>query len=426
MLRPNSSVKFLNVAIWFSDELERVGKTREAYKVLCDAIHIYRSRYQRHSDNKSTAALDSDELVERRFLISVFSKLASLSENCEPTAEGKWLSSAVCEMIPLLPVRQGPWEEVYGIIEQFATVDPSFFGVSSCLQSHSNLPTGPTNSQQTEEDSTANLEVSEREHSGQNSFRIKFLRLGKRVLPQVEVTPEDDYLSLPFWCASDVPSAIAIPLKHIGIFAEKHRHFGLAYNAYKFAILISSLRGTEKSDSRLQGWEYGFRALEYRNYRTDFLFRHLDIASNPDDWRYLEHYSVPPVILQSLKRVYEIEKKIAWMARVASVEKLLRTYGETLALAAKHKAIFLEKVGSLDEALKEFQSSIELWGLSKRPTSNQEIRDIQGRIERVKRRIAEGDTSVDDQLHPDILMSWKRVKKRALEAKRSKDGGAAT
>ncbi|KAL5528673.1 hypothetical protein ACEPAF_7809 [Sanghuangporus sanghuang] len=402
MLRPNSSVKFLNVAIWFSDELERVGKTREAYKVLCDAIHIYRFRYQRHSDNKSTAALDSDELVERRFLISVFSKLASLSENCEPTAEGKWLSSAVCEMIPLLPVRQGPWEEVYGIIEQFATVDPSFFGVSSCLQSHSNLPTGPTNSQQTEEDSTANLEVSER-----------------------EVTPEDEYLSLPFWCALDVPSAIAIPLKHIGIFAEKHGHFGLAYNAYKFAILISSLRGTEKSDSRLQGWEYGFRALEYHNYRTDFLFRHLDIASNPDDRRYLEHYSVPPVILQSLKRVYEIEKKIAWMARVASVEKL-RTYGETLALAAKHKAIFLEKVGSLDEALKEFQSSIELWVLSKRPTSNQEIRDIQRRIERLKRRIAEGDTSVDDQLHPDILMSWKRVKKRALEAKRSKDGGAAT
>ncbi|KAL5507521.1 hypothetical protein ACEPAH_6977 [Sanghuangporus vaninii] len=344
MLRPNSSVKFLNVAIWFSDELEKVGRAREAYKVLCDAIHIYRSRYQRHSDNKSTAALDSNELVERRFLLSVLFKLASLSENCEPTAEGKWLSSAVCEMIPLLPVRQGPWEEVYGIIEQFATVDPSLFSISSCLQSHSNLPTRPTNSQQTKGDSTANLEVSES-----------------------EVILEDEFLSLPSWCASDVPSAIAIPLKHIGMFAEKHGHFGLAFNAYRFAILMSSIRGTKKSDSRLQ-----------------------------------------------------VEKKVAWMARASVVEKL-RTYGESLALAVKHKAIFLEKAGNLDEALKVFQSSIELWELSKRPASNQAIQDIQGRIESVKRRIAEGDTSVDDQLHPDVLMSWKQVKKRALEAKGSQD-----
>ncbi|KAL5485383.1 hypothetical protein ACEPAI_8025 [Sanghuangporus weigelae] len=408
MLRPNSSVKFLNVTIWFSDELERAGKAREAYKVLCDAIRIYRSRYQRHSDNKSAAALDSHELVERRLLISVFSKLTSLSEKFEPTAGGKWLSSAVREMIPLLPVRQDLWEEVYGIIEQFATVEPSFSDVSSYLQSHSNLPTGPANSQHTGENSTTDLEVSD-----------------------YEIIPDDEYLSLPFWCASDVPSAIAIPLKYIGIFAEKHGHFGLAYNAYTSALRVSWLRGAAKSDSKLRAseqalkdWEYGFRALEYINCRTDFMFRHLDIAFNPDDWRYLEHHSVPPSLLQNLKRIYEVEKKGAWMQRVP-VEKL-RTYGKTFALTAKHKAIFLEKLGNLDEALKEFRSSIELWELSKRPASNQEIQDIQGRIERVKRRITEGDTSVDDQLHPDILMSWKAVKKRAVEAKASEDGGAAT
>ncbi|KAL5523598.1 hypothetical protein ACEPAG_7771 [Sanghuangporus baumii] len=154
------------------------------------------------------------------------------------------------------------------------------------------------------------------------------------------------------------------------------------------------------------------------------MFRHLDIAFNPDDWRYLEHHSVPPSLLQNLKRIYEIEKKGAWMQRVP-VEKL-RTYGKTFALTAKHKAIFLEKLGNLDEALKEFRSSIELWELSKRPTSNQEIQDIQGRIVRVKRRIAEGDSSVGDQLHPHILMSWKEVTKRVVEAKASEDGGTAT
>ncbi|KAL5528614.1 hypothetical protein ACEPAF_7750 [Sanghuangporus sanghuang] len=442
MLHPNSSIKFLNVAIWFSDELERAGKAREAYKVLCDAICIYRSRYQRHSgeqngrslhaevltsgytgtDNKSTAALDSDELVERRFLISMLSKLTSLSENCEPTAEGKWLSSAIREMIPLFPVCQGLREEevyeIIGHVEQFATVEPSFFGISSYLQSHSNLPTGLTNSQQTEGDSTADLEISED-----------------------KVTPEDEYLSLPFWCASDVPSAIAIPLKYIGIFAAKHGHSmcvycrvfmsitlikssSIAYNAYTSALLVSWLRGTAKSDSRLEDWEYGFRALEYLNSRIDFMFRHLDIAIYPHDWCSMEHRWIPPTLLPTLKLINDVEKEGTLMIR-KHVEKF-RTCGAILALATKHKAIFLEKVGDLDEALNEFESSIELWELSKRPTSNQEIRDIQERIERVKRRIAEGDTSVDDQIHPDILMSWKEMKKRALGAKSFEDGGATT
>ncbi|KAL5485443.1 hypothetical protein ACEPAI_8085 [Sanghuangporus weigelae] len=422
MLHPNSSIKFLNVAIWFSDELERAGKAREAYKVLCDAICIYRSRYQRHSgeqngrslhaqvltsgymgtDNKSTTALDSDELVERRFLISILSKLTSLSEDCEPTAEGKWLSSAIREMIPLFPVCQGLREEVYDLIthvEQFATVEPSFFGIPSYLQSRSNLPTGPTNSQQTEGDSTADLEISED-----------------------EVTPEDENLSLPFWCASDVPSAIAIPLKHIGIFAEKNGHFmcvyhrvfmsialikssSIAYNAYTLALLVSGLRGTAKSDSRLEDWEYGFRWLEYSNYRMNFMFRHLDIAIYPHDWCYMEHHRIPPNLLQTLELINDVEREGTLMKR-KHVDKF-RTCGEIFALATKHKAIFLEKVGDLDEALKDFQSSIELWELSKRPTSNREIRDMQERIERVKRRIAEGDTSVDKQIHPDVLMSWK-------------------
>ncbi|KAL5507461.1 hypothetical protein ACEPAH_6917 [Sanghuangporus vaninii] len=404
ILHPNSSIKFLNVAIWFSDELERAGKAREAYKVLCDAICIYCSRYRRHPDNKSTAVLDSDELVERRFLISVLSKLTSLSENCEPTAEGKWLASAVREMIPLLPVRQDLREEIYGIVahvEEFATIEPSFFGISSYLRSYSNLPTGPTNSQQTEEDSTSDLEISED-----------------------EVTPEEEYLSLPSWCASDVPSAIAMPLKYIGIFAEKHGYFIFAYNAYTLALDAGCLRGTAKSDSRLEDWEYNFRTLQHLNCRADFMFRHLDIAFNPDDWCYLEHHSIPPIILQGLKRINDAEKKGASLKRL-HVEKV-RTCGETLALAAKHKAIFLEKLGDLDEALKEFDSSIELWELSKRPTSNQEIRDIQERIERVKQRIAEGDTSVDDQIHPDILMRWKEMKKRASGTKSFEDGGATT
>ncbi|KAL5523599.1 hypothetical protein ACEPAG_7772 [Sanghuangporus baumii] len=216
MLHSNSSVQFLNVVVWLSGELERAGKAREAYKVLCDSIRIYRSRYQRHSDNKSTATLDLHELVERRLLVSILSKLTILSEKFEPTAEGKWLSSAVREMLPLLPARQGLWEEVYGIIEQFATVEPSFSDISSYLQSHSNLPTGPANSQHTGENATTDLEVSD----------------------YVNI-PDDEYLSLPFWCASDVPSAIAIPLKYIGIFAEKHGHFGLAYSSYTSAIFAS-------------------------------------------------------------------------------------------------------------------------------------------------------------------------------------------
>ena len=220
---PDSSVKFLSVAMWLSDELERAGDDREAYRILHDAMNIYESRRRKQrgewmdkislccdlmvpdTDTDSSDPFGPEESKERLYLISVLMKLNGLSGKHEPTAEDKWMLLAIHETTPLLPLCHGLPKEVFEIfsgLERLVTAGSTSTGIAQPRKENPAAPPVSTKSEPFEEDSSHNLAI-----------------------PEDEVSGEDDFLSLPTWCLRDIPSAIALPLKAFADVMEEHGHF---------------------------------------------------------------------------------------------------------------------------------------------------------------------------------------------------------
>ncbi|OCB87420.1 hypothetical protein A7U60_g5560 [Sanghuangporus baumii] len=410
LLNPDPSVKMLSVAIWFSDQLEKAGQAYRAYKVLCDAVDLYQSRFRMYSpprelpksgtvmtssytrllrkvENGPTNILGPVNTEEMRYLISVLTKLATLAGMYEPTAEGKWLSHALHELIPLLSHYQDlPKEKVYGVLvraEDLATVDSCFSGISVLVNSGLN-----------QSDSSAEARKMEDKSSPDH------------YIPEDEITPEDECLFLPFWCPSDLMSAIAVTIDYLGVYAGKHGNLNVAIDAFYVALLLLSqvyISAAPDHDAGLVGWEVNMRAIEISNHETEIFLRMLEAARYPAVWTgYLKLAATSAARAPKFIReggVKRLDAK-AFGRKVVDRNNISLAVG---AVAFKHVAFVLEKLGEPDSALEYYQSSLKFWETSEHHTSHLGMMDVQEHIRTLKWNIAEGKASMEDQMKSMLL-----------------------
>ncbi|KAL5485381.1 hypothetical protein ACEPAI_8023 [Sanghuangporus weigelae] len=393
LLNPDPSVKMLSIAIWFSDQLEKAGQAYKAYEVLCDAVDLYHSQFQTHClplTSSSANTLSSADCEERRYLISVLTKLASLAEKCEPAAEGKWLSHALREIIPLLPLCQGLPEAVYNVmtsIEKLAAVDPCFSGISHLVDSSRDLSACSAESQQIENNSAPSHGI-----------------------PEDEIIPEDELLFLPYWCSPDLVSSIATPIEHLGVYAGKHGDRKIAVGAFRAVIELFAQRLSPTADNngQLTVAEVLLRLLKITNRRMEYFLRQMETANDPAEWTTcLMLAKLDASCTPKYLRLVEIERPDA----KTSVRKVYDRNNIRLAefaLAVKHSAIVHEKSGKADSALGLYETSLAYWKLSEHHAKYQGMKDVQEHIETLKQIIAEEKTSMEDQMKSMLLKASKR------------------
>ncbi|KAL5485382.1 hypothetical protein ACEPAI_8024 [Sanghuangporus weigelae] len=410
LLNPDPSVKMLSVAIWFSDQLEKAGQARRAYKVLCDAVDLYHSRFRmcspprefpkpgtvmisahthltRKVENGPANTLSSVNTEEMRYLISVLTKLAKLAETYEPTAEGKWLSHALHEAIPLLSLYQDvPKEKIYDVLtraEDLATVDSCLSGISLLVNSGLNQSDSSAETRKMEDDSSPNHDI-----------------------PEDEITLEDECLFLPFWCPSDLMSAIAIAIEYLGVYAGKHGNSNIAIDAFYVALLLLSrvyISAAPDHDAKLVGWEVYVRVIEILNHETELFLRMLESARYPSVW------------MDYLKLAANSAARASEFIRKDSLERHnAKTYGRKVydrnsiglavcAVACKHMAFIYEKVGETEAALEYYQLSSKFWESSEHHRRHRGMMDVQEHIRILKQNIAEGKASMEDQMKSMLL-----------------------
>ena len=133
----------------------------------------------------------------------MLTKLASLAEVCERSAEGKWVLYALREVTPLLP------SSLTLRIKAYHLMTAARDGLEHVDSRFSELPTWNdflyrlVTPQETENTSTVD-----------------------HVIPEDEVTPEDECLFSPIWLLPDLPSAVSFALERLGVFASKHGEWG--------------------------------------------------------------------------------------------------------------------------------------------------------------------------------------------------------
>ncbi|KAL5507522.1 hypothetical protein ACEPAH_6978 [Sanghuangporus vaninii] len=388
LLNPDPSVKMLSVAIWFSDQLEKAGQAYRAYEVLCDAVDLYHSRFQTHSlplTSKSADTLSSADCEERRYLISVLTKLAILAEKYEPAAEGKWLSHALREIIPLLPLCQGLPKALYDVMtstEDLAAVDACFFGMSHLVDSSRDLSACSAESQQIENNSAPTHDI-----------------------PEDEIIPEDELLFLPYWCSPDLVSSIATPIEHLGVYAGKHGDRKIAVGAFcaVFTLFAQRLPPTADDNGQLTRAEVLLRLLKTTNRRMEFFLRQMETANDPTEWSgYLMLANLDASCIPDYLNLIGLEGPDA----KTSIKKVHDRNSIRLAesaLAVKNLAIVHEKLGKADFALKLYQISLKYWKLSGHHAKYQGMKDVQEHIRTLKQNIAEGKASMEDQMSSMLL-----------------------
>ena len=144
------------------------------------------------------------DIQEKYCFISALTKLASLAEVCEPSAEGKWVLYALREVTPLLPRDRGLQFKAYHIMSSARSglehVDPSFSGLPTQNDFLDTLFATP---QKAENTSTVD-----------------------HAIPEDEVTPEDECLFPPIWLLPDLPSVVSFALERLAVFSSKHGELG--------------------------------------------------------------------------------------------------------------------------------------------------------------------------------------------------------
>lgn len=121
--------------------------------------------------------------------------------------------------------------------------------------------------------------------------------------------------------------------------------FSTAITAFDFARQTISLRAALGVDPSLQDNDYELHALEFLNYKSSFMFRHLDHPFRPDDWSdpqlaFSDHTEIN-ALLGSLKLLDDAQKE----GVVLSSRKLVdrhRFYASVIALTVKNNAVFHE------------------------------------------------------------------------------------